>query len=768
MKNILKKAWKYLAASAVVVLLVALCGVTASAASYEYTVYQGANFYVDPGDYLFLSHPNASSEFAFWDYYWSIHSGGDVISIDPGSDRVGIIQAKKGGTAVLYAELTGSAPQTNYGSRYNSVTKRWEQYTYTTYRSYTYKYSFIITVTDNEPPAITAQPVGTGVSSGKTASVSVNVSDASPVSYQWYVKDPGESTYRKSSVTSATYTCRMSKNVSGRSVYCVITDDKGYSTQSKAVVLSMLQLGSIPTLKTAKNGTKASVTADAQGSSLTYQWYVKEKNASTFQKSSATGKTYSFTMSSDKSGRQVYCVVTDKYGNSVKTKTVTMRVPYNATIKTQPTNATVASGKTASVTVKATGDGLTYQWYVKNVGSSKFTKSSVTGKTYSMKMTEAKSGRKVYCVIKDSYGNTVKTKTVTLSLLVITKQPQNLAVASGAKATATVNVTGSGLKYQWYVKDVGSSKFAKSSVTQKTYTVKMNAARSGRQVYCVIRDRHGNTVKTKTVTLSMITVTKQPVSGSVKLGKVIKVPVTVKGEGLKYTWYVKNSGGEFKKSSITSNTYSCKMTEQTNGRQVYCVITDKYGNTVKTAKATLYAVGFVSRSSQLTGGIGQTVYTKLTAVGKGLTYQWYVKEPGSSKFVKSSVKSATYTFDMSKAKSGRQVYCVITDAYGNSVKGKAVTFSWLQITQQPTVQHGGWWDNMVFAADAVGEGLSYQWYYLHDTSDEWRAMYNGNTAVLRFDMTHTYDDTQFCCVVTDKYGNTCETVRVYAYYDYGG
>ena len=41
-------------------------------------------------------------------------------------------------------------------------------------------------------------------------------------------------------------------------------------------------------------------------------------------------------------------------------------------------------------------------------------------------------------------------------------------------------------------------------------------------------------------------------------------------------------GSKYSKSSVTTSTYSVKMTSKVNGRYVYCVVKDKYGKTVKT------------------------------------------------------------------------------------------------------------------------------------------------------------------------------------------
>ena len=133
-----------------------------------------------------------------------------------------------------------------------------------------------------------------------------------------------------------------------------------------------------------------------------------------FTKVSTTSSTYAVKMTSAIKDRQVYCIVKDKYGKTVQSKTVTLRMA--ASITTQPQTVTVRKNTTAKVTVKAAGDGLKYTWYYRNKGASKFTKSTVTGTTYSTKMTSKSKDRQVYCVVKDKYGKTVKSKTVTLKM----------------------------------------------------------------------------------------------------------------------------------------------------------------------------------------------------------------------------------------------------------------------------------------------------------------------------------------------------------------
>ena len=337
----------------------------------------------------------------------------------------------------------------------------------------------------------------------------------------------------------------------------------------------------------------------ASRSNCKFQWYYLAPDATEWKPASgksAKTATYSFTAKESHNGYWYCCLITDQYDNEIETLPVLLTIAPKPKITKQPESVTVKNGEEVSVTVEAEGEGLKYQWYYASKKSSEFKKASVKTATYSTTMSASRDGRKLYCVITDKHGQTVKTETVSIHIettpLLITQQPQSVTVKPGETAKVTVAATGDGLKYQWYYANAGSSSFKKASITKATYSAEMDASRNGRQLYCVVTDQYGKTVKTDIVTINMETVPlliiQQPESITVASGEEASVTVQAEGEGLKYQWYYAMKGSSsFKKASITGDTYSVEMDASRDGRQLYCLITDKYGQKIKTEIVTI-------------------------------------------------------------------------------------------------------------------------------------------------------------------------------------
>ena len=495
-------------------------------------------------------------------------------------------------------------------------------------------------------------------------------------------KDENGDTYFPITMTPGENYIRLFPNVGTQTMYCLRFEPP-----------QALKFTKQPKNTTVYKGDTISVSATATGKNVKYQWLFRNAGSTEYSLSSITTNTYKMTMTPERNGRKIVCVATDAYGQVVASDEVTITMVNAFAITQQPANVTVRAGKNAVVTVKAQGAGLKYQWYYAEKGSSTFKKSSITSSTYSVSMTDAKDGRRVYCIITDSRGKTLKTNTATISLakLKITQQPKDAVAPEGQQVKTTLTATGEGLTYAWYIKNKGTTTWGKSSVTGNSYYVTMKDSVNGRQVYCVVTDKHGNSVKSNTVTLSMsasaqtpLKITKQPTNASAADGTQVKTTLTASGDGLKYTWYFRNAGvTAWSKSSLTGNSYYVTMKANTKGRQVYCVVTDQYGNSVKSNVVTLSMstaaqtpLEITKQPTDVSAPIGSRISTTVEATGDGLTYTWYVQNAGQTTWGKSSLTGNEYYVSaMKESINGRKVYCVITDKYGASVTTDTITLT---------------------------------------------------------------------------------------------
>ena len=435
-------------------------------------------------------------------------------------------------------------------------------------------------------------------------------------------------------------------------------------------------------------GEKATFSIVAKGDGLKYQWYYKDPGMSAFKKvSNATKAKYTVTMKQALDGRQFYCQVTDANKKKVKSNKVTLTWDTTLAITAQPKGVSVKDGETAKATIKANGKGVTFAWWEKKPGETDFTLTNQTSSAYSLPMNEAADGTEVYCVVTDETGATVTSNTVVLKLfrpIVITKQPTDVSVLNGVAAKvsirATANVSGAKLTYLWYAKAPGATKFSKTKITKNTYSITMTPEQSGTEVYCLIKDGKGNSLKTETATLSWdstLTIQTQPKNVAVENAKTAKVSVVANGAGLTYAWYAKEKdAADFVLTDKTTAAYSVRMAEAVDGRQVYCVITDETGAQVTTNTVTLTMKRPIVITKQPVDMYvlnNKTAKVTVTATGKNLKYVWYVKAPGAKRFTKSTVTTNYYSVKMTSKVNGTQVYCLITDRNKKTLKSDVVT-----------------------------------------------------------------------------------------------
>ena len=288
----------------------------------------------------------------------------------------------------------------------------------------------------------------------------------------------------------------------------------------------------------------------------------------------------------------------------------------------------------------------------------------------------------VYCVpggAVDRYARANGVSSSDINGVKILSHPKDVFGTYGKTLKVTVKAEGKGLTYEWYYKDADMPKFQKTTKFKgNTYSLEINVARSGRKVYCIVKDQDGNTLKTRTVeTRLKATIRKQPQSVQAAKNKKTVVSVDAVGEGLVYKWYYKDKGSsKFKLSTnVRGASYNVVMTPERSGRQLYCVVTDEYGNRAASKIVTISMKAHVlTQPKSVTVAKGKTAKVTVEAGGEGLTYRWYYKDRGMSKYkLTTAFKSSSYAVSMTAARSGRKIYCVVTDKFHNSVQSATVT-----------------------------------------------------------------------------------------------
>ena len=270
--------------------------------------------------------------------------------------------------------------------------------------------------------------------------------------------------------------------------------------------------------------------------------------------------------------------------------------PYTSTkITTQPKTAKVKVGATAKFTVKATGEGLKYQWQSSADGKTwkNCSSSSATKATFTFTSKTSHNGNYYRCRVTDSAGNKVYTSAVRLYVLGVTTQPKTQKTEAGETVKFTVKATGTGLKYQWQSSSDGKTwkNCSSASATSATFTFTGKSRHSSNYYRCRITDAAGNVVYTDAVRLYVLGITTQPTAKTVKAGATAKFTVKATGASKVYQWQVSTDGGKTWKncvsSSATKATFTFTGKDRHDGNYYRCRVKDSGGNTVYSSKVKL-------------------------------------------------------------------------------------------------------------------------------------------------------------------------------------
>ena len=368
---------------------------------------------------------------------------------------------------------------------------------------------------------------------------------------------------------------------------------------------------------------------------------------------------------------------------------------------------------------------------------------------------------------------------------VILSQPFDWANTDGVKVFTCVGAAGNGpLTYQWYYWKADKNKWIAAQDYDDTYdSIVMAPKFDGRQVFCRITDANGKSVDSEVATLTSLGPQAEPVAITLQPqnwygfdGDTVNITIVAAGDGLTYKWYYLNSKGKWVLSGDDDAFYnSVTMKPSIEGRQVYCVVSDCYGYSVKSNTVTVnYSPGLdtsdgpviVSQPSDWANTDGVRVFAFVAASGEGtLSYQWYYWKAEKNKWVASDDKDDAYDSIIMEPKfNGRRVFCRVTDALGRSVDSNVVTLTSLSsqsdpivITRQPQSWSGPNGSQVVISVEAEGTGLTYQWYYWKAEKNKWVAASDTDSSYDMLVMEPKFNGRRVYCKITDEADNTVST-----------
>ena len=324
----------------------------------------------------------------------------------------------------------------------------------------------------------------------------------------------------------------------------------------------------------------------------------------------------------------------------------------------------------------------------------------------------------------------------------ITAQPQSLTQDPGDAATFTVAATGTAtLSYQWR-KDASDI----SGATSASYTIASVQESDEGSFDCVVTNSQGSaTSNAATLTVNdPPVVAAHPQSLAKDPGDAATFTVTASGTAtLTYQW--RKDAGNI--SGATSASYTIAAVQESDEGSFDCVVTNSQGSATSNA-ATLTVNDppvITSHPQALTKSPGEDATFSVTATGAAtLTYQW---RKGGSNI--SGATSASYTIASVQESDEGSFDCVVTNSAGAATSNAATLTvndpPAITAQPQPLAKDPGESASFTVAATSA-VALTYQW--RKDGND----IVDATSATYTIASVQESDEGSYDCVITGSAG----------------
>ena len=483
----------------------------------------------------------------------------------------------------------------------------------------------------------------------------------------------------------------------GTATITAAAEEGDASAECVITVSSALAFRTQPEDYTGLVGDVATFMVETNWADATFQWYYSSDDGETWKKHSCTSNVLDVEFKAYRLNYLYRCEATFDGVTIVSEAARLMGAKIPLQIIRQPQDQLGIVGDELPMTVRALGNGLTYEWFFSTDGGETWAKSYTPGyaaDTLKPILRAYRDGYLYRCVVSDVFGNSLTTEAASIHVYAtdVTIVTQPASVENGIVDQLYqfhVEANGENLSYRWYFSTDGGETWAESwnqGYNTDTLSVRMYAYRSGYLYRCIVTSGVSESVISEAACLNLQAPSVEilGVSGSVYVlaGESISFHVDAVGNDLSYLWYRSNDNGEtWTQTWLTGyNTDTLNFVANASRAALYrCKVTDGSGKTLWSSNMRLRTLSakleILAQPESVVCASGETAAFTVTAQGDSLKYQWYASADGVSWTMTylTGYNTDTLSFAVNASRAAKIYRCVVTDAAGNTVTSDIVS-----------------------------------------------------------------------------------------------
>ena len=505
--------------------------------------------------------------------------------------------------------------------------------------------------------------------------------------------------------------------------------------------------------------TDAILTVSIEGDNPTYQWQYSTNGSTWYDIEGETSSTLTLSnVPSSQNGYKYRCVVDSDKTDLTYSSVAILTVKQSPTLDNNPTGFEVWSNVDRSLSVSATGEEITYQWYFNGKAIE-----GATDSTLSFENMQTSASGSYYCVIKNPAGS-VQSSSATVIVrqsvdsTTITKPLVDVITASnnGYACFETASSAYGTLSYTWYYKLNTSSYWNKLSETSNKLTIANETSHRNAQIKCVISNAGGSaeTIANLTYTNDAIVFATQPESAHQYLygSASFVVEATTSTEEITYQWQKLSNGDWVDINGATNSTYTDSYIQSSDLTSYRCKIGNGANAFAYSNTATLDNNIVISQQQIASQTLWENHKFELSVESQcnNIGYQWQYSSDNIEWANIENATSNSFSIEAVKPSDAGYYRCVIS---GNNWISTTSRVSQLAVkpigsfTENPT-GFEVWSDtNQSLSVSATGEELTYQWYFNGE------AIEGATESTLSFDNIQFDKTGSYYCVITNPAGS---------------